>query len=61
MDTRPDDEFWGIFQVVPSVVHPNVYPCHLMVVTCALMDIRTSQAMDRSRRRHILQFTFMCH
>ena len=24
-----------------------------MVVTCALMDIRTSQAMDRSRRHHI--------
>ena len=30
-----------------------------MVVTCALMDIRTSQTMDRSRRHHTLQFTFM--
>ena len=29
-------------------------PCHLMVDTCALMDIRTSQAMDRSRRHHTL-------
>ena len=28
-----------------------------MVVTCALMDIRTSQAMDRSSRHHTLQFT----
>ena len=26
-----------------------------MVVTCALMDIRTSQAMDRSRRHDTLQ------
>ena len=25
-----------------------------MVVTCALMDIRTSQTMDRSRRHHTL-------
>ena len=32
-----------------------------MVVTCAHMDIRTSQAMDRSRRHHTLQFTFMSH
>ena len=32
-----------------------------MVDTCALMDIRTSQAMDRSRRHHTLQFTFMSH
>ena len=32
-----------------------------MVDTCALMDIRTSQAIDRSRRHHILQFTFMSH
>ena len=31
------------------------------MVTRALMDIRTSQAMDRSRRRHTLQFTFMSH
>ena len=30
-----------------------------MVVTCALMDIRTSRATDRSRRLHTLQFTFM--
>ena len=30
-----------------------------MVVTCALMDIRTSQAMDRSRRHDTLQFTFV--
>ena len=29
-----------------------------MVDTCALMDIRTSQAIDRSRRHHTLQFTF---
>ena len=29
-----------------------------MVETCALMDIRTSQAMDRSRRHHTLQFHF---
>ena len=28
-----------------------------MVDTCALMDIRTSQAIDRSRRHHTLQFT----
>ena len=33
-----------------------------MIVTCALMDIRTSQAaMDCSRRHHTLQFTFMSH
>ena len=32
-----------------------------MVATCALMDIRTSQAMDGSRRHHTLQFTFMSH
>ena len=32
-----------------------------MVDTCALMDIRTSQAMDRSRRHHTLQFTHMSH
>ena len=31
-----------------------------MVVTCALMDIRTSQAMDHSRRHHTLQLTFTC-
>ena len=38
------------------------YPSRLlMVVTCALMDIRTSQAMDSSRRHHTLQFTFMSH
>ena len=30
-----------------------------MVDTCALMDILTSQAIDRSRRHHTLQFTFM--
>ena len=35
-------------------------PCHLMVDTCALTDIRTSQAIDRSRH-HTLQFTFMIH
>ena len=28
-----------------------------MVDTCALMDNRTSQAIDRSRRHHTLQFT----
>ena len=32
-----------------------------MVDTCALMNIRTSQAMDRSRRHHTLQLTFMSH
>ena len=32
-----------------------------MFVTCALMDIRTSQAMDRSKRHHTLQFPFMSH
>ena len=32
-----------------------------MVDTCALMDIRTSQAMDRQRRHHTLQLTFMSH
>ena len=32
-----------------------------MVDTCALMDIRTSQAIDRSRRHHTLQFAFMSH
>ena len=32
-------------------------PCLLMVDTCALMDIRTSQAMDRSRRHHTLPLT----
>ena len=31
--------FLRIFSVSSSVVHPAVYPCHLMVVTCALMDI----------------------
>ena len=36
-------------------------PCHLMVDTCALMDIRTSPAIDRSRRHHTLQFTYMSH
>ena len=36
-------------------------PCLLMVDTCALMDIRTSQAMDRSRRHHTLQLTFVSH
>ena len=36
-------------------------PCLLMADTSALMDIRTSQAMDRSRRHHTLQFTFMSH
>ena len=44
-------------QCVPFVV----LPCHLMVDTCALMDIRTSQAIDRSRRHDTLQFTYMCH
>ena len=29
----------------------------LLMVTCALMDIRRSQAMDGSRRHHTLQFT----
>ena len=38
-----------VFQLVPSVVRP------------ALMDIRTSQVMDRSRRHHTQQFTFMSH
>ena len=33
----------------------------LLMVTGALMDIRTSQDMDRSRRHHTLQFTFMSH
>ena len=32
-----------------------------MVDTCALMDIRTSKAMDRSRRHHTLQLTLMSH
>ena len=32
-----------------------------MVGACALMDIRTSQAIDRSRRHHTLQFTHMSH
>ena len=32
-----------------------------MVDTCALMDIRTSQAMDRSRRHHTLQLTLKSH
>ena len=32
-----------------------------MVDTCAFMDIRTSQAMERSRRHHTLQFTYMSH
>ena len=30
-----------------------------MVDTCALVDIRTSQAMDRSRRHHTLQFRIL--
>ena len=30
-------------------------------LSCLLMDIRTSQAMDRSRRNHTLQFAFMSH
>ena len=36
-------------------------PCHLMVDTCALTDIRTSQAIDCSRSHHTVQFTFMSH
>ena len=32
-----------------------------MVDKCALMDIRTSQAMERSRRHHTLQLTFLSH
>ena len=32
-----------------------------MVDTCALMDIGTSQATDRSRRHHTLQFTCLTH
>ena len=32
-------------------------PCHLLVDTCALVYIRTSQAIDRSRRHDTLQFT----
>ena len=35
--------------------------CHPMVDTCALAAIRTSQAIDRSRRYHTWQFTFMFH
>ena len=30
-----------------------------MVDACAPMDIRTSQAIDRSRRHHTMQFAFM--
>ena len=38
--------FFVFFQLEPSVVLPAVLPCHLMVDTCALLDIRTSQAID---------------
>ena len=64
--TRDWMTIFCVFQLVPSVVLPSVVlsfclPCHLMVDTCALMDIRTSKAIDRSRRHHTLQFTFMSH
>ena len=49
------------FQKVPFVVLPAVFLVIFMVDTCALMDIRTSQAVDRSRRHHTLQFTYMSH
>ena len=45
--TRDRMPIFCVFQLVPSVV----LPCHLMVDTCALMDIRTSQAVDHSRRQ----------
>ena len=44
-----------------SVVSFCCLSCLLIVGTCALMDIRTSEAMDRSTRHHTLQFTFMSH
>ena len=47
-DTSPDDDFL-CFSVSSFFCSSCCLPCHLMVDTCALMDIRTSQAIDRSR------------
>ena len=55
--TRDQMTIFCVFQLVPFVV----LPCHLMIDTCALVDNRTSQAIDRSRRHHTLQFTYMSH
>ena len=57
--TRDQMMSFGIFSVNSSVVHSAVFL--VMVDTCALMDIRTSQAMDRSRSHHTLQLTLMSH
>ena len=42
---------------VPSVV----LAAGFLVISWLYMDIRTSQAVDRSRRHHTLQFAFMSH
>ena len=49
-----------VFQFVPSVVLPAVF----LVISWLIhvhMDIRASQAIDRSRRHLTMQFTFMSH
>ena len=48
-----------VFSVSSFCCSSCCFPCHLMVDTCAVMDIRTSQAIDRSRRHHTLQLTFL--
>ena len=53
--------FFGVFQLVPSVVLPAVFLVISWLIHVRSMDIRTSQTIDRSRRHHTVQFTFMSH
>ena len=59
--TRDWMTIFCVFSVSSFCCSSCCLPCHFMVGTCALMDIRTSQAIDRSRRHHTLQFTYMSH
>ena len=53
--------FYEKFSCSSSVVHPVVNLVFSWLLHVHFLDIRTSQAMDRSRRHHTLQFTVMSH
>ena len=60
VDTWQNDDFL-CFSVSSFCCSSCCLPWPLMADTCAVMDTRTPQATDRSRRHRTLQFTYMSH
>ena len=60
IDTCPDDDLL-CFSANSSVVHHAVFLVISWYMCTHVVDTSLHQAIDRSRRHHTLQFTFMSH